>query len=130
MRGSHVSVPKSAALSDASPDPGSLDAMGLGVSGLLLLGPAYSLEAGGGRRVVVCDNNLQYGWSQDREIDGNTGDARIFRGFQASWRIIALHPVFLYCSWQLVLSFLVPLWGASTPPFIFKGGKITKKITE
>jgi hypothetical protein len=36
------------------------------------------------------------------EIDGNTGDVRIFRQVQASRRIIALCHVFLYCSCQLV----------------------------
>jgi hypothetical protein len=29
--------------------------------------------------MVVCDNDLEYGWSRDREINDNTGDAGIFR---------------------------------------------------
>jgi hypothetical protein len=48
--------------------------------------------------VVVCDNNLEYGWSRDQENDGNTGDVQFFRYVQASLRIITLHLIFLYCS--------------------------------
>jgi hypothetical protein len=48
--------------------------------------------------IVVCYNNLEYGWSQDQENDGNTGDIRIFRQVLPPRRIIALRPVFLYCS--------------------------------
>jgi hypothetical protein len=33
---------------------------------------------------VVYDNDLEQGWSRDRENDGNTGDVRIFRHVQAS----------------------------------------------
>jgi hypothetical protein len=29
--------------------------------------------------VVVCDNDLEEGWSRDRENDGNTGNTRIFK---------------------------------------------------
>jgi hypothetical protein len=56
--------------------------------------------------VIVYDNDLEYGWSQDRENDGDIGEARIFRQVRASRRIIALHHVFLYCSWQLMLRLL------------------------
>jgi hypothetical protein len=48
--------------------------------------------------VMVYNNELVYGRLRDRENDGNTGDARIFRQVQASRMIIALCPVFLYCS--------------------------------
>jgi hypothetical protein len=54
----------------------------------------------------------------------------MFRQIQASRRIIALRHMFLYCSWQLVLCVSVLFWGASTPPFISKGGKVTRKVTE
>jgi hypothetical protein len=63
-------------------------------------------------------------------MDGNIGDARIFRQVQASRRIIALGHVFLYCSWQLVWWLKLYLWGASTPPFISERGEVTRKITE
>jgi hypothetical protein len=79
---------------------------------------------------VVCDNDLESDWSRDRESDGNTRDARIFRQVQASRRIIALRHVFLYCSWQLVLLLDLSPVGASTPPFISKGGEVTRKVTE
>jgi hypothetical protein len=43
----------------------------------------------------------------------------IFRQVQASWMIIALRTVFLYCLWQLVLlcraSWTCPLW---VPPLL------------
>jgi hypothetical protein len=29
--------------------------------------------------VMVCDNDLEQEWSQDREDDGNTGDTRMHR---------------------------------------------------
>jgi hypothetical protein len=29
--------------------------------------------------VVVCDNDLEYGWSRDQENDDNIGGVRIFR---------------------------------------------------
>jgi hypothetical protein len=45
------------------------------------------------------------------ENDGNTGDAKIFRHIQDSGRIIALHHMFLYCSWQLILCWTCPLGG-------------------
>jgi hypothetical protein len=53
--------------------------------------------------VMVYDKDLEQGWSQDRENDGNTGDVRMFRQVQASQRIIALHHVFLYCSSLMML---------------------------
>jgi hypothetical protein len=59
-----------------------------------------------------------------------TQEIRIFKQVQASQRIIALYPVFLYCSWQLVLLLSFPPGGASTPPFIYKGDKVTRKVTE
>jgi hypothetical protein len=77
--------------------------------------------------VEVYDNDLEWGWSWDRENNGNTGDTRIFRQVQASQSIIALCSVFLYCSWQLMpLSSLLDLSsrGASTPPFISKGARL------
>jgi hypothetical protein len=76
------------------------------------------------RRVVVYDIDLVYGWSRDWENDGNTGDALIFRHVHASRRIIALHPVFLYCSWRLVLSSNCPFGGASTPHFACRGTRL------
>jgi hypothetical protein len=73
--------------------------------------------------VAIYDNDLEYGCSRDREIDGNTGDKMIFRQVQTSWRIIALRHVFLYCSWQLVLCFLVVPWGCLYPSFFIQGGR-------
>jgi hypothetical protein len=73
--------------------------------------------------VAIYDNDLEYGCSRDREIDGNTGDTRIFRQVRTSWRIIALRHVFLYCSWQLVLCFLVVPWGCLYPSFYIQGGR-------
>jgi hypothetical protein len=49
--------------------------------------------------VMICDNNLEYGWLRDRENDDNTEDTRIFRQVQVSQRIIAMCHVFLFCSW-------------------------------
>jgi hypothetical protein len=71
--------------------------------------------------VMVCENDLKYGWSWDRENNGNTGDARIFRQVQASQRIINLRPVFLYCSWQLVLWWGGPL-GVPLPLVLYPRG--------
>jgi hypothetical protein len=53
--------------------------------------------------IMVYDNDFVWGWSQDEENNGNTGDTRIFRYVQATRMIIALLPMFLYCSWQLIL---------------------------
>jgi hypothetical protein len=87
--------------------------------------------------IVLCDINLEYGWSRDRKNVGNIGDARIFRQVQAFQSIITLHLVFLYCSrqltwwllfFELVLTCL--LGGASTLPFTSKGDEVIKKITE
>jgi hypothetical protein len=83
--------------------------------------------------VMVFDNDLEQVWIQSctTENDGNTGDTWIFRQVQASRRIIALCPVFLYCTWQLCLEAVsvrlvltCPSWGASTPPFISKGVRL------
>jgi hypothetical protein len=82
---------------------------------------------------VVYDNDLEYEWSRDQENDSNTGDVRIFRQLQASRKIIVIRPVFLYCSWQLMLWLLffdLLFRGASTPPFISKRGEVTRKVTE
>jgi hypothetical protein len=76
--------------------------------------------------VMVYDNDLEYEWSWDREINGNTGDIRIFRQVQASQRIIVICSVFLYCSWQLVLCRLV-LYGCLYPSFYIQGGRGYKK---
>jgi hypothetical protein len=45
--------------------------------------------------VVFCDNDLEYGWSRDRENDGNTRDVMSFRYVQISQRIITLRPCVL-----------------------------------
>jgi hypothetical protein len=63
-------------------------------------------------------------WVRDRENDGNIGDARIFGQVQASWRIIVLRLVFLYCSWQLYCGVVFSFGVASTPPFISKGVRL------
>jgi hypothetical protein len=78
---------------------------------------------------MVCDSDLEYGWSRDRENDGKMGDARNFRQVQVFRRIIALCPIFLYCSWQLVLLSTCPFGGVSTTPFISRG-EVTRKVTE
>jgi hypothetical protein len=65
------------------------------------------------------------------EIDGNIGDAWIFRMVQPSQRVIALRPVCLYCSWQLVLCCASSFLGVPLPLlFISKGDEVTKKVTE
>jgi hypothetical protein len=43
---------------------------------------------------MVYDNEFIWGWSPDRENDGNIGYVRIFRQIQASREIIALCLVF------------------------------------
>jgi hypothetical protein len=45
----------------------------------------------------------------------------IFGQIHASQRIIALCPMFLYCSWQLMLRLF--FWGASTRTFYIQGGR-------
>jgi hypothetical protein len=52
---------------------------------------------------MIYKNDLEYGWSRDRENDSITGDTMIFRQVQASRRIIVLHLMFLYCSCQLMV---------------------------
>jgi hypothetical protein len=78
---------------------------------------------------MVYDSDLELGWSRDREIKGNTGDTMIFRQVQASQRIIALRPVFLYYSWQLVLWLSCAVW-CLYPSFYNQGGGITRKVTK
>jgi hypothetical protein len=85
--------------------------------------------------VMVCDNDLDYGWLWDQANYGDIGDASIFRQVQASQRIIALRPMFLYVSCQLLLCCSCRTCpdfsrGATTPPFISNGGKVTRKLTE
>jgi hypothetical protein len=58
---------------------------------------------------VVYDNDLEYGWSRDRENDGNIRDVSIFRQVQTSHRIIALRHIFLYYLWQLCYDCSCPL---------------------
>jgi hypothetical protein len=65
----------------------------------------------GAPTVGIYDNEFVWGWSRDRENDGNTGDARIFRQVRTSRRIITLRPMFLYysgkwccgCRWRFFL---------------------------
>jgi hypothetical protein len=54
----------------------------------------------------------------------------IFRQVKTSQRITALRPVFLYCSWQLVWWLKLSPEGVSTTPFISRGGKVIRKVTE
>jgi hypothetical protein len=72
--------------------------------------------------VVDYDNDLEWGWSRDRENDSNTGDTRIFRQIQASRRKITLHLVFLYCSWQLCCLCLL-LSGVPLPLLLYPRGR-------
>jgi hypothetical protein len=80
--------------------------------------------------VVVYENDLEYGWSQDRENDGNIGVARVFRQVQASRRIIALYHVFLCYSCQLMLRLYLCYLGVPLPSFYVQGARVTRKVLE
>jgi hypothetical protein len=79
--------------------------------------------------VIVCDNDLKYRWSRDRENDVNIGDVRIFRQVQPSRRIIALGPLFLYYSCQLVLC-CSSCCGVPVPLLLYQGDDVIRKLTE
>jgi hypothetical protein len=71
---------------------------------------------------MAYDNEFVWRWSQDWENDGNTGDTNILRQVQASRRIIALCPLFLYCSWQFCCGCTCPL-GVTVPLLLYQRGR-------
>jgi hypothetical protein len=72
--------------------------------------------------VVVSDNDLEYGWSRDRENDGNTGDVEIFRQVPTSRRIIAHMSCVLVLQMAIGVVLKLSPRGASTPSFYIQGG--------
>jgi hypothetical protein len=77
--------------------------------------------------IIVYDNEIIWRWSRDRENNDNTGDARIFRQIQTSWRIIALHHVFFVLFGIIDIVVVLVLLGVPLPSFYIQGDRGYKK---
>jgi hypothetical protein len=79
---------------------------------------------------VVCDNDFVWGWSRDRENNGNTGDTRIF--LTGSTLSEDNSPMTCVLVLLMAIDIFVDLvvGGCPCPPFISKGIGVTRKVLE